>query len=277
MRSNTRASNPTATILLPYYWITKPSGPWFLYLPPGQGAEPREISFLESYTNLLANLIERKRVEKNLRRYEVIVMSSNDHIALLDRHYRYLAVNPPYLEAHGRPMEDILGRSVAELLGRETFESLVKGHLDRCLSGEVVNYQDWFDFPAVGSRFLDVFYYPVFDADQTISEAVVSSRDITARKAAEDELAVYRGSLEKLVEGRTRQLSAINRQLELEISERRRIETDLEREAGVNAALSELSKALIGDLSLEQISDLILKAANSLTVSKTGFIGYIDR
>ena len=73
-------------------------------------------------------------------------------------------------------MEDILGRSVAELLGRETFESLVKGHLDRCLSGEVVNYQDWFDFPAVGSRFLDVFYYPVFDADQTISEAVVSSR-----------------------------------------------------------------------------------------------------
>ena len=90
-------------------------------------------------------------------------------------------------------------------------------------------------------------------------------------------MAVYRGSLEKLVEGRTRQLSTINRQLELEISERRRIETDLEREAGVNAALSELSKALIGDLSLEQISDLILKAANSLTVSKTGFIGYIDR
>ncbi|MDD5390046.1 MAG: PAS domain S-box protein [Gallionellaceae bacterium] len=125
------------------------------------------------------DISERKRHADTLRMYERMVSCMPDHISVLDRDYRYLAVNDTYLQHHGLPREAIVGHSVAELLGQKTFDTLVKEKLDRCLAGERVQYQDWFDFPATGQRFVDVTYTPYQDDDGRITGVIVAGRDLT--------------------------------------------------------------------------------------------------
>jgi PAS domain S-box-containing protein len=50
----------------------------------------------------------------------------------------------------------------------------------------------------------------------------------------------------------------------------------LARESQLNASIAELSKALISSVSVEQISQLVLRKAQELTTSPCGFVGQID-
>ena len=61
-----------------------------------------------------------------------------------------------------------------------------------------------------------------------------------------------------------------------DITERRRAEEALSWEAGVNAAMADLSKALLTLASIHDISYLVLECAKRFTGSKLGFVGYID-
>ncbi|MBF0311480.1 MAG: response regulator, partial [Magnetococcales bacterium] len=136
---------------------------------------------------ILLDRTERKEAEESLRQYEAIVAASKDHMAFLDRRFVYRAVNRAYLDNHGREYHEIVGHAVPELLGEEMF-ARIRPNLDRCLAGETVNYQDWFDFPVSGRRWMDVSYFPQWRNDGQVGGIVVSSRDITDRKAMEDEL-----------------------------------------------------------------------------------------
>ncbi len=134
------------------------------------------------------DITERKRAEEVLLRYETIVSTVSDPISYVDRNYVYYAVNDAYARYAQRPREAIVGLTIAELLGTETFEQQVKSHLDRCLAGEEVFCQAWFNVPGEQPRFMDVSYYPVIGQDGSVSGAVVSSRDMTEHKRAEEAL-----------------------------------------------------------------------------------------
>ncbi|MDP2833127.1 MAG: PAS domain S-box protein [Pseudomonadota bacterium] len=121
----------------------------------------------------------RRQAGKALRLYERMVSCMPDHLSVLGRDYRYLAVNDTYLQHHGLAREAIVGHSVADLLGKALFDTRVKEKLDRCLAGERVHYSDWFDFPATGRRFVDVTYTPYQDDDGRITGVIVASRDLT--------------------------------------------------------------------------------------------------
>jgi len=102
-------------------------------------------------------------------------------------------------------------------------------------------------------------------------------RDITERKRAEEELKQYREHLEELVEKRTIELKKANEQLEQEITERTQAEKALERELAVNKALAELSGALITPSpSIDDIANIVLNSAKSLTQSEHGYVSSID-
>ncbi|MBF0188508.1 MAG: PAS domain S-box protein, partial [Magnetococcales bacterium] len=131
---------------------------------------------------------DRRIAEESLRRYAAIVSASNDLMAFVDRNFIYQAVNSSYLRHHGcNDMGDIVGHSIGELLGASTFET-IHPHLEHCLAGDPVNYQDWFDFPQEGRRWMDVSYFPQYQEDGAVGGIVVVSRDITDRKKIEDEL-----------------------------------------------------------------------------------------
>ncbi|MDO9227170.1 MAG: PAS domain S-box protein [Pseudomonadota bacterium] len=134
------------------------------------------------------DISERKRHSDALRMYERMVSCMPDHLSVLGRDYRYLAVNDTYLQHHGLAREDIIGHSVAELLGQTLFDTLVKEKLDRCLAGKRVHYSDWFDFPVTGRRFVDVTYTPYQDDDGRITGVIVASRDLTDLEQAHQAL-----------------------------------------------------------------------------------------
>jgi len=134
------------------------------------------------------DITEKIKADEILRKYEHIISSTNDHMSFLDRDYTYLVVNNAYLIAHKKESSQITGHTVADILGVDIFEQFVKEKLDCCLIGEEIHYQNWFDFPELGLRYMDVAYYPYTGSDGIISGVVVSSHDITQHKQAEKEI-----------------------------------------------------------------------------------------
>ncbi len=112
--------------------------------------------------------------------YRNIISSTSDGIAFLDRHYRYVVVNETYERFSGISRDRLIGLTVSEYLGRETFEQVVKEQFDRCLRGEAITYQAWFEFPQLGKRYMDVSYSPYRDKKKRIQGVIANTRDITA-------------------------------------------------------------------------------------------------
>ena len=157
---------------------------------------------------------EQKQAEESLHKYEHIVSSSTDMLAFMDKQYTYLAANKEYMKAFDLTTEKLIGKTVGEVFGKKFFNSVIKPHADSCLGGEEVNYQDWFDFPSTGKRYMDITYYPYYAVDKQILGFVVNGRDITDRKQAEEELKKHREHLEELVLERTAELETKNKELD---------------------------------------------------------------
>lgn len=158
----------------------------------------------ETRARLEQSLENLTQIEQTLRYYERIVAATPDAVALLDRNYVYLAVNAEYLRRTGAPREAIVRRSVGEIMGEGVFQTLLKDKLDRCLAGELVQHQSWFDVPTQGRRFLDVRYAPYRAETGAIAGVVINSRDITDFKWTEEALrkseACYRAVVEDQAE-----------------------------------------------------------------------------
>ncbi|MBW2722270.1 MAG: hypothetical protein JRC67_08640, partial [Deltaproteobacteria bacterium] len=80
----------------------------------------------------------------------------------------------------------------------------------------------------------------------------------------------------KRLEERTAELMKANEHLELEIQERKGAEEALSWEASINAAIAELSRALILPKPIEDISWMVLEHAKHFTRSDFGYVGFID-
>ena len=131
------------------------------------------------------DISDRKQAEENLRRYRQIISSTPDHMAFIDPNYRILAVNDAFLNDAMLTQEDVVGRTFPQILGRKTFSRL-KDVLDRCLAGEDIPFQMWFETPRRGKRYVDVSFCPCREDDGTISGVVMVSRDNTERWMAEE-------------------------------------------------------------------------------------------
>ncbi|CAD5982684.1 Virulence sensor protein BvgS [Planktothrix tepida] len=143
------------------------------------------------------DISERKRTEEALRRYERIVAATTDQICLIDRNYTYQLANPAYLNLYHQALEDLMGRPLINLVGQEQFEQMMKPHLERCLQGEVIHTHFWLSSATLESQFLSITYAPYYELNQNISGVVISIRNLTELKIAEEKL---RQSEEALVE-----------------------------------------------------------------------------
>ncbi|MEQ9553273.1 MAG: PAS domain S-box protein [Coleofasciculus sp. G3-WIS-01] len=155
----------------------------------------REVVFERDETNRVIKILgtsqditELKEAEDALRRYERIVSSTTDAISLLDMNYTYQIVNQAYLDWNQKGYDEIVGHSVSDLMGEEVFEQVIKPNLDRCLAGETVTYQEWFDYPGGKQEFISVTYIPYLDGNQRISGVVVNCRNLTQLKQIETKL-----------------------------------------------------------------------------------------
>ncbi len=147
-----------------------------------------ENGMVLGYQGIIRDITRRKALEERWRRYEFIVNTSKEFMTLVNRDYVYHAANEAYCSAHGKKREEIVGRSVPEVWGEGRYLTKIKENFDRCFAGDEIHYQGWFNFAVLGRRYMDVTYYPYYNADGIVTHAVVVSRDITERTRAEKEL-----------------------------------------------------------------------------------------
>lgn len=150
----------------------------------------------ESMQNNHEELIERmpKNVIRVLNTTEAEIVRLNnrvleespDLVAIIGSDCVYYYVNPAYAGVHGMKREDFIGFHVKKFLGEEVFEQILRPNIERCVAGDDVHYEDWFDFGGGGARFMDVRYLPLHDDGGAVDRIIVVSRDITYRKEAEE-------------------------------------------------------------------------------------------
>ena len=150
------------------------------------------------------DITEWKEAEKTLREYEEVVEGSRDMIAVVDRNYRYCLANESYLKYRGIGKEEFIGKSCAEVLGSDLFEQPIKGYLDRCFLGEIIQYEMKLTYPKIGERDILVFYLPI-KRPGGIDRVVVVTRDVSQNKKYEEALREsekrYRGLFETMPDG----------------------------------------------------------------------------
>lgn len=148
-------------------------------------APKKEFAFT---TGIARDITERKQQEAELRRYEYLVNSVDDMMAVVDRDHRYAAVNDAWCRAVGRERAEAVGKPVSEVWGQATYKQSHESSIDLCLEGEAVQREDWIDFPAIGRRYCEVRYYPFRGDKEVVTQVVVVIRDATARWQAEETL-----------------------------------------------------------------------------------------
>lgn len=151
---------------------------------PLRDANGRYAGSFAMFTDITA----RKRAEEASRLFEKLASGSLDALCLLGRDYVYRAANDAMLKRVGRPREEIVGRHIADILGAEAFASTLRPRLDASLQGEVVTFAEWFTYPGIGRRFMEVTYAPYLEPDGSISGIVAQARDISERKRSEEML-----------------------------------------------------------------------------------------
>jgi PAS domain S-box-containing protein len=135
----------------------------------------------------IRTVLERKQEERSLRLYERIVDASGELMAILDRDYSLKALNEAFLKAYRLKREDVITKPVPGLLKKGLFAEFEKDKFDRCLAGFKVRFDNWFEYPGLGRRFMDVSYHPFFERSGSVSGVLVVVHDITGRKRGEEE------------------------------------------------------------------------------------------
>ncbi|MDX8377971.1 MAG: PAS domain S-box protein [Mariprofundales bacterium] len=133
------------------------------------------------------HIIDKKHAEAALWQSEHIVSSSADMMAMLDKDFIYLAANPAYLKMFNKTLNDIIDHSMVDIFGKKFFNEIIKPNAKRCLAGEEVTYQMWFDLPNAKNRFMDIHYYPYRLANNEVAGFIINGRDITDLKKAEQQ------------------------------------------------------------------------------------------
>jgi diguanylate cyclase (GGDEF)-like protein/PAS domain S-box-containing protein len=168
---------------------------------------------------------EHHRNEEKLYSYSQIISTIQAPVAYIDKNFIFRIVNDAFLIIYRKSKKEIVGHSLEELLGKDFIDKKVKRNIQKCLTGQGVQQQEWFDFPDGKRRCMYLNYYPMFAKGKQITTGVVlNSIDITKIKEMEEEL--KRLSI-------TDQLTQIYNRVKFhqalteEIKRQRRYETDL--------------------------------------------------
>ena len=157
--------------------------------------DEEEIGLYEELAGDISFALYKIGIERRHEQFARIVANARDAMALIATDYTYLEVNPSFEDIAGRPAAEIVGRTVAEVLGEEFFSKTAKLHLDRCLGGETVRFQNLRKIPNAGQRFIEAVYSPCYDPDGSVKAVAVSLRDVTEFRQVEESLKRSRGML----------------------------------------------------------------------------------
>ncbi|MBD2043690.1 PAS domain S-box protein [Microcoleus sp. FACHB-672] len=185
------------------------------------------------------NITARKKAEAALQQREqefrALVENAPDIIMRLDRECRYLYINPTVERQSGIAPAAFIGKTVEEFGAPEALVNLWQTAIQRVFETgqeQVIEYE----IPSItGLSYYASRVVPEFGSDGSVQSVLAIARDITDRQAAlrernlaEAALKQARNELEVRVKERTAQLVIANKELRLEISDRKQTQFALQ-------------------------------------------------
>ncbi len=214
---------------------------------------------------------ERARAEQNLRqseeKYRTILENIEDAYYEVDFKGRVVFFNKVFSNLLGYSVEELTEMSYTRFVAKESladikaaFNLVYATHRPEKEFGCELIHKN-------GNRlYCEVSISLKKDFHNQITGFMGLLRDKTEKKALEDELALHRNNLEKMVEKRTSQLKKANSDLKIEANERKHAEK-------INAALFEISNAVTTTLSLDELYVSIHKSLNEIMKLPNLYIG----
>lgn len=145
------------------------------------------------------DITELHQLQEELRRFEQIISSTPDLIALVDRNYDLQIINDSYLGAFNKTRTELLGSNIRELIDEKHFKRDCELNFEIAFSGETAHAESWINLPELGHRLMAITYQPLRSQDLMPKYVVMNCRDITALKQAEDDRRrVFDASLDML-------------------------------------------------------------------------------
>jgi PAS domain S-box-containing protein len=145
----------------------------------------QDVALIESVAARIWGAVERVQAQNVLRqseaKYRLLTESIVDAVTAVDRDLRYIYWNKAAHESTGVSAEQALGRSRVEIFGNGDAVRLGNEKIRECIAmAKPVDYE--LEVPFLGPAWFHIMLYPTTDGVLTIS------RDITARKQAEEKL-----------------------------------------------------------------------------------------
>ncbi len=151
----------------------------------------RSAELIAANEHLQQEITDRMRTEEALHKSEkflsTIFESIYDPFSIIDRDYRIIKANTAYAQMRDKLVKDLVGKRCYEILqGRDsvcdacvvekTFKSA-----DPCAKDKLLTFPDGLNV------WVEIYTYPIFDENGTVSYVIEYTRDITDRKKAEKE------------------------------------------------------------------------------------------
>ena len=188
-------------------------GVFNVYIPAGHNFDNDEVNLLKNVANTLAGLIYRHKAEQNITKLSRAMEQSPAAILMSDRSGSIEYVNPQFTSLTGYSRDEVIGRNALEFkfgnieFDKQIFEKIISQGWD--WSGEIHSRKK------TGEPFWEaISLSPVLDIDQTITNYIIISEDITEKmtlKAAQDHLLT---TLDAKVSERTLELNQKIEELE---------------------------------------------------------------
>lgn len=207
--------------------------------------------------------------------YRKLINAMDNGLVVLDENAVIIFVNDRLCEVGEYAREELIGHSIAEFKDAIDVD-LFLTQFARHKEGVAETFE--FSFTTRERRKVPTIVSPraIFDADGRFKGAFAVLTDISDRKRMEEEVTKLNEELERRVLERTGELWEVNRSLEEEISERKRLdETILRRNALLDGINTVLRETLTGE-SDEDVASACLRVAEELTGSKFGWIGEMN-
>ncbi|MGE5445852.1 MAG: PAS domain S-box protein, partial [Ignavibacteriales bacterium] len=206
--------------------------------------QERTAKLEEINEELRAEIEERKRAEEELRkseeRLQTILDSSTTVIYIKDTESQYITVNRQYETLFHIEREQLKGKTDYDIFPKNLADAFQANDQKVIMAKAPLEFQE-IALHDDGLHTYISIKFPLYDSAGTLYAVCGISTDITERIKAREALQRAKDELKVRVQERTAELKKVNKQLRVEIEERKSIEETLQESA---ARLEEINEEL---------------------------------